>query len=193
MVAAGLPVTSVIRIQISVCTSQDIGAPKRAINRDTLLVRENSIYVKKTRHPMIDSRNISRYRFLLPSRPNFLFSSVSRLLARIQTNFSYRRSLFESRSKVNTCVYGLWRRNKGKRERWVRFFHPFFASSHSARKCLGRVKTNSLFRAPPRNFATSSSAIWPIAIHGVSRVIIEPSKLFKLPSIVHATPLNSDL
>lgn len=104
MVAAGLPVTSVIRIQISVCTSQDIGAPKRAINRDTLLVRENSIYVKKTRHPMIDSRNISRYRFLLPSRPNFLFSSVSRLLARIQTNFSYRRSLFESRSKVNTCV-----------------------------------------------------------------------------------------
>lgn len=99
MVAAGLPVTSVIRIQISVCTSQDIGAPKRAINRDTLLVRENSIYVKKTRHPMIDSRNIDFY-----SRPNFLFSSVSRLLARIQTNFSYRRSLFESRSKVNTCV-----------------------------------------------------------------------------------------
>lgn len=53
--------TSVIRIQISVCTSQDIGAPKRAINRDTLLVRENSIYVKKTRHPMIDSRNIDFY------------------------------------------------------------------------------------------------------------------------------------
>lgn len=48
MVAAGLPVTSVIRIQISVCTSQDIGAPKRAINRDTLLVRENSIYVKNS-------------------------------------------------------------------------------------------------------------------------------------------------
>lgn len=40
--------TSVIRIQISVCTSQDIGAPKRAINRDTLLVRENSIYVKNS-------------------------------------------------------------------------------------------------------------------------------------------------
>lgn len=188
--------TSVIRIQISVCTSQDIGAPKRAINRDTLLVRENSIYVKKTRHPMIDSRNISRYRFLLPSRPNFLFSSVSRLLARIQTNFSYRRSLFESRSKVNTCVCTVYDGATKEKENdgFVSSIHSLLLpGSHSARKCLGRVKTNSLFRAPPRNFATSASAIWPIAIHGVSRVIIEPSKLFKLPSIVHATPLNSDL
>lgn len=140
MVAAGLPVTSVIRIQISVCTSQDIGAPKRAINRDTLLVRENSIYVKKTRHPMIDSRNISRYRFLLPSRPNFLFSSVSRLLARIQTNFSYRRSLFESRSKVNTCVYGLWRRNKGEEN------DGFVSSIHSLLLHIPRVNVSNAWK-----------------------------------------------
>lgn len=182
--------TSVIRIQISVCTSQDIGAPKRAINRDTLLVRENSIYVKKTRHPMIDSRNIDFYSPLVQIFYFLPFRAYSPGFKRIFLIGGVYSKV--GRRSIRVCVRFMTAQQR-RRERWVRFFHPFFASSHSARKCLGRVKTNSLFRAPPRNFATSSSAIWPIAIHGVSRVIIEPSKLFKLPSIVHATPLNSDL
>lgn len=182
--------TSVIRIQISVCTSQDIGAPKRAINRDTLLVRENSIYVKKTRHPMIDSRNIDFYSPLVQIFYFLPFRAYSPGFKRIFLIGGVYSKV--GRRSIRVCVRFMTAQQRKKRTMGS-FLPSILPGSHSARKCLGRVKTNSLFRAPPRNFATSSSAIWPIAIHGVSRVIIEPSKLFKLPSIVHATPLNSDL
>lgn len=184
--------TSVIRIQISVCTSQDIGAPKRAINRDTLLVRENSIYVKKTRHPMIDSRNIDFYSPLVQIFYFLPFRAYSPGFKRIFLIGGVYSKV--GRRSIRVCAVYDGATKEKENDGFVSSIHSLLLpGSHSARKCLGRVKTNSLFRAPPRNFATSSSAIWPIAIHGVSRVIIEPSKLFKLPSIVHATPLNSDL
>lgn len=168
--------TSVIRIQISVCTSQDIGAPKRAINRDTLLVRENSIYVKNSSP---DDR-LTEYLPISISAPlSSKFSIFFRFApTRPDSNEFFLSSEFIRKSVegqyvcVCVCARAVYDGATKEKENggFVSSIHSsLLPGSRSARKCLGRVKTNSLFRAPPRNFATSSSAIWPIAIHGVSR------------------------
>ena len=132
--------TSVIRIQISVCTSQDIGAPKRAINRDTLLVRENSIYVKKTRHPMIDSRNIDFYSPLVQIFYFLPFRAYSPGFKRIFLIGGVYSKV--GRRSIRVCVRFMTAQQR-RRERWVRFFHPFFASSRfTFRAQMSRTREN---------------------------------------------------